>query len=122
MIRRPPRSTLFPYTTLFRSMVFRLEPAKESGTAGRDFGGLQRIDIEFCRMDAGMGGGNHIHAGCGGFAVKKNPTRVWVARGIGAAPFPEGTSLHVRRPENSAGPCGVGGGAGPKHPHSRAQK
>src|SRR2546422_7290027 len=24
MIRRPPRSTLFPYTTLFRSKVFRL--------------------------------------------------------------------------------------------------
>src|SRR5438067_7937701 len=24
MIRRPPRSTLFPYTTLFRSCVFRL--------------------------------------------------------------------------------------------------
>src|SRR5688572_31112116 len=24
MIRRPPRSTLFPYTTLFRSEVFRL--------------------------------------------------------------------------------------------------
>src|SRR5256885_12245769 len=71
MIRRPPRSTLFPYTTLFRSMVFRLEPAKESGTAGRDFGGLQRIDIEFCRMDAGMGGGNHIHAGCGGSAVDR---------------------------------------------------
>src|SRR6266850_3915932 len=28
MIRRPPRSTLFPYTTLFRS---RLSPANESG-------------------------------------------------------------------------------------------
>src|SRR2546430_10502014 len=25
MIRRPPRSTLFPYTTLFRSLVFLLE-------------------------------------------------------------------------------------------------
>src|SRR3712207_1714546 len=25
MIRRPPRSTLFPYTTLFRSVVDRLE-------------------------------------------------------------------------------------------------
>src|SRR2546422_6556720 len=25
MIRRPPRSTLFPYTTLFRSHEFRLE-------------------------------------------------------------------------------------------------
>src|SRR5688572_31006506 len=25
MIRRPPRSTLFPYTTLFRSRVFELD-------------------------------------------------------------------------------------------------
>src|SRR2546426_73795 len=25
MIRRPPRSTLFPYTTLFRSMVWRYQ-------------------------------------------------------------------------------------------------
>src|SRR5438093_12313443 len=27
MIRRPPRSTLFPYTTLFRSALFRRAPA-----------------------------------------------------------------------------------------------
>src|SRR5258708_8445146 len=26
MIRRPPRSTLFPYTTLFRSLVDRMRP------------------------------------------------------------------------------------------------
>src|SRR5260370_30989648 len=26
MIRRPPRSTLFPYTTLFRSEMFRMTP------------------------------------------------------------------------------------------------
>src|SRR3712207_8629303 len=26
MIRRPPRSTLFPYTTLFRSREFRQDP------------------------------------------------------------------------------------------------
>src|SRR2546430_4635293 len=25
MIRRPPRSTLFPYTTLFRSLVFSMD-------------------------------------------------------------------------------------------------
>src|SRR5437868_10232323 len=25
MIRRPPRSTLFPYTTLFRSVLFRVD-------------------------------------------------------------------------------------------------
>src|SRR5258706_3998564 len=28
MIRRPPRSTLFPYTTLFRSLVSRTRPAQ----------------------------------------------------------------------------------------------
>src|SRR3989475_12182049 len=30
MIRRPPRSTLFPYTTLFRSDLGRSEDGKES--------------------------------------------------------------------------------------------
>src|SRR2546429_824575 len=30
MIRRPPRSTLFPYTTLFRSILFGLSPALRS--------------------------------------------------------------------------------------------
>src|SRR3712207_7132198 len=31
MIRRPPRSTLFPYTTLFRSTSFRENAARQSG-------------------------------------------------------------------------------------------
>src|SRR2546426_12641068 len=31
MIRRPPRSTLFPYTTLFRSVVVRGEMRVEAG-------------------------------------------------------------------------------------------
>src|SRR3712207_7475558 len=31
MIRRPPRSTLFPYTTLFRSRFTRLEPGRGLG-------------------------------------------------------------------------------------------
>src|SRR5262249_59576058 len=34
MIRRPPRSTLFPYTTLFRSPV-PVEKARSSGRAWR---------------------------------------------------------------------------------------
>src|SRR3712207_7876664 len=34
MIRRPPRSTLFPYTTLFRS-----DPATAAGTGGAARGG-----------------------------------------------------------------------------------
>src|SRR3712207_9021493 len=33
MIRRPPRSTLFPYTTLFRSAL-RGEHVREAGKAG----------------------------------------------------------------------------------------
>src|SRR2546426_2761996 len=31
MIRRPPRSTLFPYTTLFRSRDGRAQAARQSG-------------------------------------------------------------------------------------------
>src|SRR5260221_7416651 len=36
MIRRPPRSTLFPYTTLFRSIVMPLA-RKSIGATRRDF-------------------------------------------------------------------------------------
>src|SRR5438034_9106114 len=48
MIRRPPRSTLFPYTTLFRSSVF--PPANKSGTMSvridvRDAGGLSASTV-----------------------------------------------------------------------------
>src|SRR5260370_30432654 len=35
MIRRPPRSTLFPYTTLFRScaiLMLRVEPGQDAGS------------------------------------------------------------------------------------------
>src|SRR2546427_5498209 len=41
MIRRPPRSTLFPYTTLFRSPAFR--PSTHGVRAGRphDLGPVQ---------------------------------------------------------------------------------
>src|SRR2546425_9480513 len=34
MIRRPPRSTLFPYTTLFRSPVAKCAPASRGVPAG----------------------------------------------------------------------------------------
>src|SRR3712207_7369793 len=41
MIRRPPRSTLFPYTTLFRSRGYAYEPrgARRRGTDFRAFRG-----------------------------------------------------------------------------------
>src|SRR3989442_11834015 len=40
MIRRPPRSTLFPYTTLFRSVCLR----RPTGLSFRDYGYLLYID------------------------------------------------------------------------------
>src|SRR2546427_8094848 len=44
MIRRPPRSTLFPYTTLFRSAPFGLVP-RPSGATGIQMGGWFRKKI-----------------------------------------------------------------------------
>src|SRR5258707_7184745 len=35
MIRRPPRSTLFPYTTLFRSLIFHADDSFHSDTKTR---------------------------------------------------------------------------------------
>src|SRR5258708_23777487 len=43
MIRRPPRSTLFPYTTLFRSVELAHQhqgAAQPQGGQGRDQGGV----------------------------------------------------------------------------------
>src|SRR3712207_1419026 len=51
MIRRPPRSTLFPYTTLFRSNGFGLHEFKEELTgpeyAGRFIDQLLEMNIEY---------------------------------------------------------------------------
>src|SRR5256885_9704058 len=53
MIRRPPRSTLFPYTTLFRSPLRRRVEGRmdiETGTAagaGRPGSGKRRIGIGY---------------------------------------------------------------------------
>src|SRR5256885_12130186 len=65
MIRRPPRSTLFPYTTLFRSQVGRRQRARPLYLALRT-GGLaqQGVQLERPRPTAshqwlvpGQGGG-----------------------------------------------------------------
>src|SRR5438552_12853248 len=41
MIRRPPRSTLFPYTTLFRSAGARRDAGLPAGCAGRRKGSVE---------------------------------------------------------------------------------
>src|SRR5258708_12050534 len=50
MIRRPPRSTLFPYTTLFRSA--QIDDGLETGARDRGSGPLR-----FCVRGSGAAGG-----------------------------------------------------------------
>src|SRR5258708_18184221 len=50
MIRRPPRSTLFPYTTLFRSVPARL-PAAHRDAPRLALRGLRRVRPSFLRSE-----------------------------------------------------------------------
>src|SRR5438876_9142917 len=57
MIRRPPRSTLFPYTTLFRSLSIDVEIATDTSQAARsdslkdalDYSKVATVVREVCR-------------------------------------------------------------------------
>src|SRR5256885_11774536 len=55
MIRRPPRSTLFPYTTLFRSAATGNRPARGKLAEFDLDGRLQRIYSDDGRLNAPWG-------------------------------------------------------------------
>src|SRR2546430_9721159 len=59
MIRRPPRSTLFPYTTLFRSMV-----APVNCALSQVIFGLGRAGLAF--------GGSVVIQGAGGLGIQRS--------------------------------------------------
>src|SRR5256885_11995962 len=54
MIRRPPRSTLFPYTTLFRSLLRELHPTHflHAGVGARRLVGLDGLDLALAEQTA----------------------------------------------------------------------
>src|SRR2546429_6965285 len=56
MIRRPPRSTLFPYTTLFRSLTFLLCRRRSDGRirVGKDAAGLLGAEFSESFTDGGI--------------------------------------------------------------------
>src|SRR3712207_8482696 len=77
MIRRPPRSTLFPYTTLFRSDPGgrRDGPpalhARAGDDGGREPGAGQRADRKSTRLNS-----SHANISYAVFCLKKNDTSV----------------------------------------------
>src|SRR3712207_8342802 len=71
MIRRPPRSTLFPYTTLFRSEDPRKRTIRLQGMAGQDWPRRRR--------GTSLRGGRPAGRGRGDAAAYRNLPR----RGVG---------------------------------------
>src|SRR5258705_954839 len=51
MIRRPPRSTLFPYTTLFRSVQKRIEGGIETIVGSSQAPGIGRLIMFGLRLE-----------------------------------------------------------------------
>src|SRR3989442_9329595 len=86
MIRRPPRSTLFPYTTLFRSGVIsggvpsviatNDDPHRVLGAAGTGYGSRERaghapgLDRKSTRLNS-----SHVRISYAVFCLKKKKTR-----------------------------------------------
>src|SRR3989442_3146852 len=69
MIRRPPRSTLFPYTTLFRSL--QLRPAAQEAAAAESFSShhvdrIQLLDRKSTRLNS-----SHVRISYAVFCLKK---------------------------------------------------
>src|SRR2546430_17214930 len=80
MIRRPPRSTLFPYTTLFRSRILQLgrlrfdrrrdhRPAVRAGAHGRQQELPGRLDRKSTRLNS-----SHSQISYAVFCLKKKKT------------------------------------------------
>src|SRR3712207_8632123 len=81
MIRRPPRSTLFPYTTLFRSLVkvvaeCRTSTAAESGSRADTGGGQLHALVRQASREASCVKPCSCHAGGIRFSQDRKSTRL----------------------------------------------
>src|ERR1022692_928895 len=100
MIRRPPRSTLFPYTTLFRSAGQHQQKADLLGIVGRDQGECR--DRKSTRLNS-----SHLVISYAVFCLKKKiETRLvdWIRRAVA---FMVGKGRGSRGSRGGAG-CEVG--------------
>src|SRR3989442_8710325 len=71
MIRRPPRSTLFPYTTLFRSIQRRRLPWS---LVDADFDGLDRSAVVVRDRKSTRLNSSHVRISYAVFCLKKKKT------------------------------------------------
>src|ERR1035441_2872656 len=79
MIRRPPRSTLFPYTTLFRSPKRPIDALREA---------IQTLKTHFGRLDPEWGQVNRLRRGTLNLAIDGGPD---IFRGVYGERQPDGT-------------------------------
>src|SRR2546429_8774050 len=99
MIRRPPRSTLFPYTTLFRSQRDAVRLVTMTGPGGA---GKSRLAVQAAvEVAPEFTGGVYFVA----LGVINDAALVWSAvnralegRDIGARPVLDALAGHVRAP------------------------
>src|SRR5256885_10156325 len=73
MIRRPPRSTLFPYTTLFRSLFERPVRVGDRITIGEDEGDVHSINLRTDRKSTRLNS-SHLVISYAVFCLKKKIT------------------------------------------------
>src|SRR2546429_1396728 len=101
MIRRPPRSTLFPYTTLFRSAVARANfyAALSTTRIGTQKSFAQRADFEAEDRKSTRLNSSHGYISYAVFCLKKKKT-INVSSSSTASLFPavEPTPVHTTTP------------------------
>src|SRR2546427_6421286 len=76
MIRRPPRSTLFPYTTLFRSVSpGSLTPRADTGAAARPDADREEVHVARDRKSTRLNS-SHSQISYAVFCLKKKKTEL----------------------------------------------
>src|SRR5256885_11113642 len=81
MIRRPPRSTLFPYTTLFRSAADRLDDLREAGRESVEHRAVLNTDRKSTRLNS-----SHLVISYAVFCLKKKTTTDEAVPSLSSAP------------------------------------
>src|SRR2546422_1672223 len=100
MIRRPPRSTLFPYTTLFRSQAVRDLDGVDQIERSREE--AEQSEYRVAREVQREREGNGPHAVEGHYVKYLHGSHAYISRAL--APEPVHTRVrHVPRPRDRAG-------------------